>query len=121
MILADTSVWIEHFRKNSPALVAALEEGLLLVHPAVFGELACGNFTRRDQTLQYLLALPRPKSASEAELLTLVNTHKLWGLGIGWIDVQLLASALLTPCRLWTLDNRLRQAAAKFGAPIYQP
>ena len=121
MILADTSVWIEHFRKTSPPLQAILEQGLVLLHPAVFGELACGNFTRRDHVLQSLAAMPQAKSATHPELIALINAHKLWGVGIGWIDAQLLASCLLTPCRLWTLDQRLRTAAAKSGVAIFEP
>ena len=121
MILADTSVWIDHFRNHSPALEAALGQGIVVVHPAVLGELACGNFTRRGHVLELLAALPRPKTASDRECLTLIDAHKLWGLGIGWIDAQLVASSLLTPCRLWTLDKRLRLAASKSGAAVYHP
>jgi predicted nucleic acid-binding protein len=121
MILADTSVWIEHFRKTSPPLQSILEQGLVLLHPAVFGELACGNLTRRDQVLQFLAAMPQAKSATHAELITLIHAHKLWEIGMGWIDAQLLASCLLTPCRFWTLDKRLRTAAAKSGVALFEP
>jgi predicted nucleic acid-binding protein len=111
MILADTSVWIQHFRKTVPALKGFLEQGLILMHPVIRGELACGSLAARPQTLRYLSALPRAKTATDAEVLQLIEDHKLSGLGIGWIDAHLIASSLLSGCVLWTLDRRLNQAA----------
>jgi predicted nucleic acid-binding protein len=42
-------------------------------------------------------------------------------MGIGWIDAHLLASALLSEAELWTLDERLRRAAAAARVKRYTP
>jgi predicted nucleic acid-binding protein len=115
MVLADTSVWIEHFRHREPALVDLLSEGLVLIHPFVSGELACGNLKGRAAILSDLHALPPATLASNAEVLHLIEDRRLWGRGLGWIDAHLLASALLSNCRFWTFDIRLAKAAAELG------
>lgn len=115
MLLVDTSVWIEHFRQGQPELAAHLSEGLVLMHPCVSGELACGNLKRRAAVLSALNTLPSAKQAADAEVLELIELRKLWGRGLGWIDAHLLASALLSNCRLWTFDKRLERAAADLG------
>ncbi len=115
MLLADTSVWIEHFRRREPALADRLSEGIVLMHPFVSGELACGNLKDRAAILSNLHALPPANVASNAEVLYLIEDRRLWGRGLGWIDAHLLASALLSKCRFWTLDTRLAKAAAELG------
>ena len=112
MVLADTSVWIEHFRRTHAGLSEWLSGGLVLMHPFILGELACGNLKRRALVLSDLNALPMARLASNDEVLRLIEDHRLWGRGLGWIDTHLLASALLSGCQLWTLDQKLRQAAA---------
>ena len=108
MILADTSVWIDHFRKREPALIAALEAGQVLMHPFVVGELACGNLTNRVELLSLLRDLPSAPLATDAEALGFIDRHELMGRGIGYLDAHLLASvALAGPARLWTRDKRL--------------
>ena len=84
------------------------------MHPFVSGELACGKLEDRTAVLSDLLALPAAKLASNAEVLRMIEDRRLWGRGLGWIDAHLLASALLSNCRLWTLDARLAKAAAEF-------
>ena len=84
MILVDTSVWIAHFREGSK-LAPLLSEGLVMVHPFVVGELACGNLKYRDRILSDLQALPPAVPATHEEALRLVKDRKLWGTGIGWI------------------------------------
>ncbi|HEV2382399.1 MAG TPA: type II toxin-antitoxin system VapC family toxin [Terriglobia bacterium] len=121
MILADTSVWVAHFRKAVPGLVALLNDGLVLAHPLVLGELACGNLRNRARILRDLGALPSAVSAVHEEVMRLVESRRLWGLGIGWIDAHLLASALLSNCPIWTLDRRLLRAAAAAGARLHHP
>ena len=115
MILADTSVWIEHFRQGEPNLAERLSEGLILMHPYISGELACGNLRNRAIVLSDLHALPSAKLASATDVLQLIEHRRLWGRGIGWIDVHLLASALLSNCQFWTLDKRLERAARDLG------
>jgi len=114
-MLVDTSVWIDHFRVGNDDLEASLEGGEVRCHPFVAGELACGNLARRDEVLTLLSALPRLPEASHSEVLTLVASHRLFGRGIGWIDVHLLASTLLGNTVLWTLDKRLADAARQLG------
>jgi hypothetical protein len=115
MILVDTSVWIEHFRSGSPKLSRALDDSLVLMHPFVVGELACGGFRDRARVLSDLAALPAVDAAEQNEVLHLIDDRRLWGKGIGWIDAHLLASALLSGCGLWTLDRRLNRIAGALG------
>ncbi|MHB8357862.1 MAG: type II toxin-antitoxin system VapC family toxin [Vulcanimicrobiaceae bacterium] len=118
MILVDTSVWIDHLRFGNATLVEMLEEERVLLHPFVIGEIACGNLRNRARVLANLEALPVATSADHEEVVKLVEGHKLWGKGIGWIDAHLLASALVSGCRLWTLDKRLDRAAAIVGCRL---
>jgi predicted nucleic acid-binding protein len=115
MVLADTSVWIDHFRRGNPLFADLLTEGLVLIHPFIAGELACGNLKNRARTLADFLALPSATVAVHSEAFQLLERRALWGRGLGWVDVHLLASAMLSHCRLWTLDQRLSKAAAKLG------
>jgi predicted nucleic acid-binding protein len=114
-VLADTSVWKLHFRYGLPTLADRLGEGLILVHPLVSGELACGNLKNRRSILSDFQVLPSAKPASDEEVLQLIEDRRLWGRGLGWVDVHLLASALLSHCGLWTLDKKLLEAAKELG------
>ncbi len=96
-------------------LADGLSKGLVLMHPFVLGELACGNLKKRVEILSDLHALPSSASASDAEVLRFVEDRGLWGRGLGWVDVHLLASATLSDCNFWTLDHRLARAAAVLG------
>ena len=118
MILVDTSVWIDHLRRGDQDLKSLLNEGVVLCHPFVIGELACGNLKNRAEIRSLLAALPAAPVASHEEGLHLVADRNLAGKGLGWIDVHLLASALLSKCRLWTKDKALGAAAGslKIGA-----
>jgi predicted nucleic acid-binding protein len=115
MILVDTSVWVSHLRKSESRLAALLAENLVLVHPFVIGEIACGNLKNRSTVLKNLEALSLARTARHSEVLNLVTRHRLWGRGIGWVDAHLLASALVTGCLFWTLDRRLDAAAGQLG------
>ena len=115
MVLVDTSIWVDHLRRRRAGLVTLLERAQVCCHPFIVGELACGNLARRSEVLEHLGALPAAVSASHDEVLHLVGTHGLHGRGIGWIDAHLLASALLTGCRLWTRDRALAGVAADLG------
>lgn len=119
MILVDTSVWVAHFREGVSRLIQLLDEALVVAHPFVVGELACGNLTYRARILSDLEALPSATLATHEEVLQLVENRKLWGFGIGWVDAHLLASALLSNCQLWTLDRRLVRAAMAAGVELY--
>jgi hypothetical protein len=115
MVLADTSVWIDHFRHNQPRLAEYLSAGLVLMHPWVGGELACGNLKNRETVLSDLNALPSAVLARDVDALTLIEDRGLWGRELGWVDLHLLASALLSRCRFWTLDKKLERAARELG------
>jgi len=119
MILVDTSVWIHHFRVGNPLLSEVLGSALVVTHPYVIGELACGNLENRTRILADLNELPLVVLATHEEVFQLIEERKLWGRGIGWVDGHLLASALLFHCRLWTLDNRLNQVAGSAGVKRY--
>lgn len=108
MILVDTSVWIDHFRRGNAELADALEREDVLTHPFVIGELACGDLKKRREILDLLAALPAAVVASDDETLHLIEERRLMGRGIGTIDAHLLASVALTEgARLWTLDKAL--------------
>lgn len=112
MILVDTSVWVDHLREGAPALAAALEQGTVLTHPFVLGELACGNLKNRGEVLQLLGELPGAPMVADAEALEFIERRALMGRGIGYIDVHLLASVVLDgSARLWTRDKRLATIA----------
>ncbi len=111
MVLVDTSLWVEHFRHGRPELARLLERDEVTVHPFVLGELSLGNLPRRAEVLGNLQNLPRGLVADESEVTDLVEKRRLWGRGIGWIDAHLLASALISGSRLWTLDRSLHEAA----------
>ena len=111
MILVDTSVWINHFRKASPKLIALLENGEVGCHEFIIGELACGNLKNRQQILSLLQALPKTQTLELNEYLYFIETHDLIGKGIGFVDVHLLASAQLAGVPLWSTDKNLNANA----------
>ncbi len=116
MILVDTSVWIDHLRGGDPELASLLQVGQVLAHPWVIGELALGHLSRRSEILGLLGNLPQATAATDVEVLTLIDSRKLFGLGIGYVDAHLLAATMLTTgARLWTRDKRLAAVAAKSG------
>jgi predicted nucleic acid-binding protein len=111
MWLVDTSVWIEHFRHGRNDLRQLLMDGLVLMHPWICGELSCGNLKDRVEILSDINTLPTAKLATNTEASRLIDERKLWGRGLGWVDVHLLASALLSQSGFWTLDKRLARLA----------
>lgn len=116
MILIDTSVWIDHLRQSDPALTDLLTQNQVLVHPFVIGELALGNARQTDNLIRLLSVLPQPVVANDQEVMHLIRCEALAGIGIGFIDVHLLASTRLTPgATLWTRDKRLAKVAHKLG------
>jgi predicted nucleic acid-binding protein len=116
LILVDTSVWVEHLRNSDAGLAGLLDANRVLIHPFVIGELALGRLRQRKMILGSLSNLPQAQTAADAEVLRFIEAAQLHGLGIGYIDAHLLASARLTPdCGLWTHDKRLRAAAERLG------
>jgi predicted nucleic acid-binding protein len=116
VILVDTSVWIRHFRDRDPTLTELLERGAALTHAFVIGELALGNLRQRELVSRMLLRLPAASVATNAEVLRFIDHNALFGRGIGYVDVHLLAATRLTAgSQLWTLDKRLNEAAVQLG------
>ena len=112
MILVDSSVWIDHLRAGEPALLDILNAGLVLTHPFVVGELACGNLKNRKAVLSLLQDLPAAPVATDEEVLFFIERHGLMGRGIGYVDAHLLSAISLTGTgRLWTRDKRLSAIA----------
>ena len=112
MILVDTSVWIDHLRRGTPDMAERLQNAEVACHPFVIGELGCGHLKNRRRILDLLTELPQAIVADEQEVMHLVESKKLMGQGIGWIDCHLLASALLSGFPVWTLDRKLRAICA---------
>lgn len=113
MVLVDTSVWIDHLRKGNPRLEALLDEGEVLCHPFIIGELACGQIVNRRQIVAFLNSLPRVGTAGHEEVMHLIDAHRLMGTGIGYLDAHLLASARMSAALIWTLDLSLDRTSAK--------
>ena len=115
MLLVDTSVWVDHFRRGDAELGRRLEEGVVMTHRLVIEELACGSIPRRGEILTLLAALPRAPEADHAEFLHFVERHDLAGTGLGAVDAHLLASAKLARASIWTRDAALARASARLG------
>ncbi len=115
MILVDTSVWVAHLRDGTIGLETLLDEGKVACHPFIIGELACGNLKNRHEILSLLETIPAAIQAEHEEVLHLISSHSLIGKGLGYIDMHLLASAILTHVPLWTLDKKLNEVSSELG------
>ena len=113
MVLVDTSVWINHLRKGVVQLEKLLVDGEVVCHPFVIGELACENIKNRSEILALLQDLPKLATIDLPEFLYFIEHNHLSGIGIGFVDVHLLASARLFGVSLWTNDKRLKEIAIK--------
>lgn len=115
-VLADTSIWIDHFRRGDQRLAEFLDRGDVVMHPFVIGELVLGHVPKIGEMLDDLNTLPRATVASNDEVLTFIVNSKLPGRGIGYVDAHLLAAVTLTPetC-VWTRDKQLLAAAASLS------
>ncbi len=115
MVLVDTSIWVSHLRKAHRLLGSLLEEGAVCSHPCVIGELACGSLKNRDEILSLLRALPAAEVLDHEEVLVFLERNQLMGKGLGYVDVHLLGSAILSSVSLWTADRCLARCAAALG------
>ena len=109
MILVDTSVWVDHLRSGTIGLDTLLNNGQVICHPFIIGELACGYLKNRTEILSLLQELPSATRADDKELINFIEDYTLMGKGLGYIDIHLLMSALLTKVPLWTIDRRLHE------------
>jgi len=110
MVLVDTSVWVSHLRDGNAELANLLNDGRVLCHPLIVGELACGNLKDRAVILSFLQLLPMGIEAEHEEVLKFIENNRLMGKGLGYLDVHLITSAVLTGVSVWTLDKKLAQA-----------
>jgi predicted nucleic acid-binding protein len=115
MVLVDTSVWVSHLREGEALLERLLHAGEVICHPFIVGELACGNLKNRSEILTLLRSLPMAIVADHEELLYFIESHRLMEKGVSYVDVHLLASAVLTGVSLWTFDQPLKKVAQKLG------
>lgn len=116
MILADTSVWVDHFDSDDADLQSLLDDELVLGHEFVTGELAMGSMRERESVLLSLRELEQAVTAEPDEVVWFVTQNQLHGLGLSYVDAHLLVSAMLTPgTLLWTRDRTLLQAAQRLG------
>jgi len=119
MILVDTSVWIDHLRTGDAQLADSLQNSQILTHPFVIGELACGNLHNRKEVLKLLDDLPKAPVASNEEILQFIESNRLMGRGVGFIDVHLLASTRLADeVLIWTHDKRLQKVARELKLTV---
>ena len=115
MILVDTSVWIEYLRRGDGQLSELLDAGIVIGHPFVAGEVACGHLRNRIEVLELFQRLPQAPVVPHAEALGLIERGRLYGQGLGWIDLHLLASALSSGCSLWSFDTTRSRSAEALG------
>jgi predicted nucleic acid-binding protein len=115
LILADTSVWVDHFRNGDNCLRELLLQQKIVIHPFIIGEIALGSLRNRTQVLRHLNDLRHATIASHGETMTLVESWRLFGRGIGYVDAHLLSACRLSPARLWTRDRRLADVAVELG------
>jgi predicted nucleic acid-binding protein len=116
LILADTSIWIDHLRTGNKEMEKQLNQGDIVIHPLIIAELALGSLRERTKTLSLLDFLPQVRVAQLDEVRLMIEARRLYNLGIGLTDAHLIASIFINPATfLWTKDKRLRKAAEDLG------
>ena len=116
MILVDTAIWVDFLHLGDDRLQRFLDDGRVLSHPFIVGELATGSLRRRDAVLKELRRLPEAQAAKNEEVLSFIDRHSLFGRGLSYVDIHLLVSTkLTTDAKIWTRDQRLRAAADQLG------
>ena len=116
MIIVDTSIWVDHFRRPQKELAALIAKGEIALHPYVFGELALGGFPSKGLVVDEMMELARPPVASTTETLAFIAWAELSGTGVGYVDTHLLISArLLANGKILTKDKRLHAQAKRLG------
>lgn len=115
MVLVDTSVWVLHLRNSNIRLERLLNDGDVICHQFIIGELACGNLKNRTEILVLLQALPVATLAEHEDVMQFIENYQLMGKGLGYIDMHLLTSSLLTEVPIWTLDKKLNEVSTELG------
>jgi predicted nucleic acid-binding protein len=115
MILVDTSVWVDHLRNSNAQLIELLNNDQVLMHPFIIGELSLGILKNRTELMDLFSRLPVVPVAEHDEVMATIAAHQLFGMGIGWVDAHLIASALLSNSKLLTNDKPLIKASKVVG------
>jgi len=115
MILVDTSVWIDHFRQKNDNLTSLLYRGTVQIHEFIIGELAIGNLKNRNPILDLLESVPKLKKLSHDEFMFFVDKYSLFGRGVGFVDIHLLAATKMANIKIWTLDKNLLKIAEEMN------
>lgn len=115
MVLVDTSVWISHLRHSNSRLQKLLNEGRVVSHPFIIGELACGNLSNRTEIISLMQSLPMLEAVEDEELLIFIEHNKMMGQGLGFVDIHLMAAAVMADIPLWTQDKKLKLACSQLG------
>jgi len=116
LILADTSIWVDHLRSGNKEMRKHLDQGHIVIHPFIIAELALGSLKERSNTLALLDLLPQVRVAQLNEVRLMIEARRLHNLGIGLTDAHLIASVFINSSTLlWTRDKRLRKAAEGLG------
>lgn len=114
IVLVDTSVWIDHLRDGNDQLITLLNDGDAFCHPLIVGEIACGYLENRLEVLDSLQQLPQAIQVDHEEVLLFIEKNQIMGQGLGYIDISILASSLLSGLSLWTFDKKLNKVAKMF-------
>lgn len=115
MVLVDTSVWIFHLRYGNDKLKRLLNVGYVICHPFIIAELSCGNLKNRNETLSLFQSLPMVIEAEHEEVMWFIENYQLMGKGLGYIDIHLISSSLLSRVSIWTIDKKLYEISLKLG------
>jgi hypothetical protein len=122
MILVDSSVWIDHIARGEPVLQSLLIQREVCIHPHIIGEIALGSLANRDEVLADLKLLPSVGVATHEEVMSFLDRGRLFGMGIGFVDLHLLSAVRLAEgTRIWTRDKRLLQACLKLDVSAFRP
>ncbi|OIP18379.1 MAG: VapC toxin family PIN domain ribonuclease [Comamonadaceae bacterium CG_4_9_14_3_um_filter_60_33] len=113
-VLVDSSVWVDHFKQKNDQLATLLRDHLVVCHPYIVMEVACGTPPNRRAIIEMLGELESTTLATTNEILSMLAGFRLYGRGCGLVDLSLFASVLLTDkVLLWTFDKRLEQVASE--------
>jgi predicted nucleic acid-binding protein len=116
LILADTSIWIDHLRSENEEMRKHLQRGDIVIHPFIIAELALGSLPQRAKTLALLDLLPQVRMPQLSEVRLMIESRRLYSMGIGLIDAHLIASVFVNSATvLWTRDKPLRKVAEGLG------
>ncbi|HEY0308167.1 MAG TPA: type II toxin-antitoxin system VapC family toxin [Acidobacteriaceae bacterium] len=122
MILADTSIWVDHLRNRNPEMEQFLSRGQIVMHPFIVAEISLGSLHNRRKTLDDMSALLETRVAALNEVRHMIEAHTLYSKGIGLTDAHLIASCLITPgTQLWTRDGAMKKVAAALGILVNLP